>query len=144
VSLPPGGKPVRVVLAVRPIRPGSLQLLGCHCSAWGMEWTQPFQGSKHCKGVPEAPKALKGLEGANGGPVAITVLPALPTIRAALQGAEVQVRVAGGQLPVAAATPAAAFSPCWSGHCTQHRTPLTTRAPSSLSCPRPLPTLTVT
>jgi hypothetical protein len=107
VSLPPGGKPVRVVLAVRPTRPGTLLLLGCQCSAWGMEWTQAFIGGKHAKDVPEGAKGLKGLEGPNGLPVPVTVLPALPTIRAALQGAEVQV---GGRtlLPHVARGPGAA------------------------------------
>ncbi len=91
VTLPPGGKPVRVVLALRTSRAGSLQLLGCTCSAWGMEWVQPFVGGKG-NGLSREAAKLKGLQGNGGQPVAVSVLPALPTIRAVLQGAELQVR----------------------------------------------------
>jgi hypothetical protein len=85
---------MRVVLAVRPSRAGSLQLLGCTCNAWGMEWVQPFVGGRG-SGVSREADKLKGLLGTGGQPVTVQVLPALPTIRAVLQGAELQVRAPG-------------------------------------------------
>lgn len=40
LALPPGGKPVKLLLRGRPLVAGRLQLLGVHVTAWGVTWLQ--------------------------------------------------------------------------------------------------------
>lgn len=120
--LPPGGKPVRVVLAGRTLLPGKLTLLGVKVTAAGVTWTQPFgppaqrkaagagagsgagaaggsgrQGGSSRAGAGGASGGRAGKAGAEAdagasGEVCVTVLPPLPLLQATLRGPDVTVR----------------------------------------------------
>lgn len=112
--LPPGGKPVRLVLSGRMDVPGTVVLLGVRASMAGISWSAPFAAAQGCGGgkagggavsraraagakdKPLPPSALcyspggvaqPGPGGAGvGGSLAVRVLPALPLLSAVLHG----------------------------------------------------------
>jgi hypothetical protein len=104
VTLPAGGKPVRVSLAVTPTRPGDLLLKGVTATAWGVTWNQPLTLLPRLAPL-SAPGALRPQP-----PQRVRVLPRLPQLRATLTGPDLSITApqepseaggsGGGGLPV--------------------------------------------
>ncbi|GBF95068.1 hypothetical protein Rsub_07569 [Raphidocelis subcapitata] len=85
VTLPAGGKPVRVVLPLTPLRPGELRITGVAVTAWGVTWRQPLTLLPRLAPLA-APGALRAQP-----PQPVRVLPRLPMLRATLSGPDVAV-----------------------------------------------------
>lgn len=137
LTLPPQGKPLKVLLAVTPLRPGQLRVLGVRAAMAGVQWCQTFteaprraaaaaSGSGPCgEGDAGRPAGGGGPAGKRAGGAAaafavkprseegaascrVAVLPPMPVLKANLSGPDLNMTYPQVQdLRVSAGPPAA-------------------------------------